>query len=88
MKFEYEFEDLSENNKLRIDYSENTPNIKCEIIDGVPYLFANKDGLMTVAKMLIKMSLCDYPNGFHIHLGTNFGDPSEAGSAICILLNK
>ena len=87
-KFEFEFDDLSAQNKLRLDYTDMNPKLSLEMVDGVPFLYANKEGLMTLAKMMIKMSLGDYSDGFHMHLGVDFGDPSEVGEAVCVLLNK
>jgi hypothetical protein len=87
-KFEFEFDDLSAQNKLRLDHTDKPPRLSLDVVDGVPFLYANKEGLMTLAKMMIKMSLGDYSDGFHMHLGVDFNDPSEVGEAVCILLNE
>jgi hypothetical protein len=46
--------------------------LRIEVVDGVPFIFANGSGLLTLAKILIKIALSKYRDGFHVHLRQDF----------------
>ena len=79
-KFEFEFEDLSSQNRMQFDYDEEVDEeLKVVIENGMPVLYANKQGYIALAKTFVKMALGEYSDGFHIHLRQDFdGDEQEA----------
>ncbi|NEZ61839.1 hypothetical protein D0962_03460 [Leptolyngbyaceae cyanobacterium CCMR0082] len=79
-KFEFEFEDLSSQNRIQFDYDEEVDEeLKVVIENGMPVLYANKQAYMALAKTFVKMALGEYSDGFHIHLRQDFdGDKQEA----------
>jgi len=44
--------------------------------------------MLTLAKLLIQLSLGEYKNGFHIHLRDNFSDDAAKPDVLTILLNE
>ena len=72
-KFEYEFE-FEPNNVMSMDYSEEDDEY-LDLIDiggDQVMIVGNKSGLITLAKVCIKIALGDYDKGFHIHISKNF----------------
>lgn len=72
-RFEFEFEDESERGTISFDYSESDDErLSVSIEEGVPVVYANRAALLVLAKTLIKMAVCGYPDGFHMHLKEDF----------------
>jgi hypothetical protein len=46
--------------------------LRIEMVDGVPFILANRSGLLTLAKILVKIALSKYRDGFHVHLYRDF----------------
>ena len=86
-RFEYNFEDESQKNTLSFDYDDSVDEkMKIVIEDDVPTIYADRAGLLCLAKTLIKMALCNYNEGFHVHLRDDFdGENSES---LRIVLNN
>lgn len=79
-KFEFEFEDQSSENRISFEFDDSAEeDFSISFEDGVAVMYANRAALLTLAKAFVKMALCDYSDGFHIHLRKNFdADESEA----------
>jgi hypothetical protein len=57
-------------------------SLSVEVSEGATYLFANRAGMITLAKMLLKLGLSDYKSGFHFHLAKDFDASKE--EILCI----
>ena len=70
--FTYEFEP-EPTNRLSFDYSEDADE-KLDVLieNGVPIIYVNRSALITLAKLLLKMALGSYREGFHVHLRKDF----------------
>jgi len=72
---------IPENEKDRIsfDYDDEARerfDVRVEVDQ--TYLFANREGMITLAKLLLKMAHGAYSDGFHVHLRKDFNaDNSE-----------
>jgi len=84
--FTFDFEDRSPKS---IAYEcDGTERLRTSIEGGVPFVFANRAGMLALAKLLVKLSMGEYKQGFHIHLRSDFsGDAAEA-DALTILLDE
>jgi hypothetical protein len=51
-------------------------------------VYANRAGMLTLAKLLIQLSLGEYKNGFHIHLRADFSDDAARPDLLTICLTK
>jgi len=86
-KFNFEFIDESakasaaKNDKITYEYL-GDEKLSLQVIDGATYLFANKAGMLTLAKTLLKLGLSDYKEGFHVHLHKDFYADTE--EILCI----
>jgi hypothetical protein len=68
----YEFEE-AQPNTINFEYSPNADERLSTVIEnGCPIPYLNRSGLLTLAKLLIKMSLGPYTDGFHVHLSEDF----------------
>jgi hypothetical protein len=82
--FAYDFEQ-DEPNQIVFDYSpEEDEKISSTIENGVPFLYLNKSGMITLARTLIKMAVGDYQDGFHVHLHKDFN--ADLPECLAILL--
>jgi hypothetical protein len=88
-KFVFEFKDESakstgdKNDTIRFEHS-GDETISLQVIDGATYLFANRAGMVTLAKTLLKLGLSEYKSGFHVHLRENFD--ADAPEILCIAI--
>jgi hypothetical protein len=82
-RFEFTFKDESARNTISFDYENYEERLVLRTEGDVVYLEANPEALLTLAKLMIKMALCDYSNGFHVHVPEDF-DASKPGKQICI----
>jgi hypothetical protein len=70
--FAYDFE-LEAPNQISLDYScEEDEKMSSTIENGVPFLYLNKSGMITLARALIKMASGNHQPGFHVHLNKDF----------------
>jgi hypothetical protein len=84
--FTYQFRD---NSPRSITYEcGDTERLTTSVEDGVPFVYANRAGMLTLAKLLIQLSLGEYKNGFHIHLRADFTDDAAKPDVLTILLNE
>jgi hypothetical protein len=84
--FTYQFPDGSPRS---VNYEcGNADRLATTVEDGVPFVYANRAGMLTLAKLLIQLSLGEYKNGFHIHLRADFGDDASKPDVLTILLNE
>ena len=88
-RFEFEFLDESSSNQITFEYDDESDieeEMEVSIVGGIPTMYANQKALMALGKAFIKMSLCDYKDGFHIHFRRNFdGDQPET---FLVVLNR
>ena len=67
-QFQFEFEEERQN-CITFEYSpEADEKLDTLVENEVPILYLNRPGMITLAKMLIKMATGPYDDGFHIHL--------------------
>ncbi len=83
--FSYQFEDHSPRS-ITYEVGEGG-RLSTSVEDGVPFIYANREGMLTLAKLLIQVSLGEYKNGFHIHLRSDFSDDAGKADALTFLLN-
>ena len=70
-QFQFEFEEERQN-RITFEYSpEADEKLDTLIENGVPILYLNRSGMITLAKILIKMAMGPYDDGFHVHLSKN-----------------
>jgi hypothetical protein len=55
---------------------------------GVPFVFANRAGMLALGKVLIKLGMGEYKQGFHIHLRSDFSDDAAQPDVLTILLDE
>jgi hypothetical protein len=68
----FEFEQEKPNH-ITFEYSpEADERLDTVIENGEPIVYLNRSGLTTLAKILLKMSLGRYSDGFHVHLYKDF----------------
>ena len=86
-KFEFEFEDLSSENRITLEYCDSSnEEFDVSIEDGVSVMYANRQAFLNLAKTLLKVALCDYPIGFHLHLRKDFD--SDEDEVLRLVLSK
>ena len=66
--FNFKFEE-DKPNHITLDYSpEADEELDTALENGVPILWANRPGRISLAKTLIKIALGEDTDGFHVHL--------------------
>ena len=84
--FTFDFEDRSPKS---IAYEcEGTERLRTSVEAGVPFLFANRAGMLALAKLLVKLSMGEYKPGFHIHLRSDFSGDAAQRDVLTILLDE
>lgn len=84
--FTYEFED---NSPRSVTYEvEGTERLATSVEDGVPFVFANRAAMLTLAKLLIQLSLGEHEDGFHVHLRGDFSDDAAKPDVLTLLLDE
>lgn len=84
-RFAYEFKEEPQN-RISFEYSpRGDERIDCSIEDGVPFVYLNRPGMITLARTLIKIALGNYRAGFHVHLNKDFN--SDLPECLTILLS-
>ncbi len=70
--FSYEFENESANTLTYECSPTEDEKLDCRMEEGELALYMNPSAMMTLAKMLVKMSSGTYAGGFHVHIGKDF----------------
>ncbi len=78
--FQFEVEKLARKKQVVFEYSERSnEQLRFEVIDGVPGIVANKQGVLALAKLLMTVGAAQRPEGFCLHVRQDFdGDCDEA----------
>ena len=78
-RFELEFDDESQTNTISFEHHELVnEKFTVRVEAGVSVLYANREALLVLGRTLIKMAICPYQDGFHVHLEQDFdGDKPE-----------
>lgn len=77
MKREFYFEFKDESSESILEYESGLSDRVTTVIErGVPILSANREGLLSLARILIQMAMGSYRNGYHVHVPENF-DPDR-----------
>ena len=85
-RFAFDFEDRSPKSiAFECDGSER---LRTSTEAGVPFVFANRAGMLALAKLLVKLSMGEYKQGFHVHLRPNFSDDAAQSDVLTILLDE
>jgi len=83
--FIFEFDD---NSPKSISYEVcETERLQTTVENGVPFVIANRDGMLVLAKLLIKLSMGNYGNGFHMHLRGDFSDDAGQPDVLTLMLD-
>jgi hypothetical protein len=71
--FEYEFEQDAQKDRITFEYSPDADE-KLDVLieNGKPILYLNRPGMLTLAKILIKIAGGHYSEQFHVHLYKDF----------------
>ena len=77
--FQFEVEKLTRKKQVVFEYSEGSnEQLRFEVVDGIPYIVANKQGILALAKLLVTIGAAQHPEGFRLHLREDFdGDRDE-----------
>lgn len=84
--FTFDFDD--ESPKSLAYECDGNEYLRTSVEGGVPFLLANSAGMLALAKLLIKMGMGEYEEGFHIHLQADFSGDGGQPDVLTILLNK
>ena len=75
--FEFSFDDLSENNAISYEVDTDS-RLSLDVCNDNLIIYLNKNGALTLSKLLAQIALGEYESGFHIHLQEDFNtDKSE-----------
>lgn len=86
-KFNFEFEDRSSENSISFEYDDAVEEEMTVIVeDGLPVMYANRQAFLSLAKTFLKIALCEYSDGFHIHLRKDFDN--EQPEILRVILNN
>ena len=84
-KFAYKFE-KEPANRITLDYSPlGDDKIDCTIENGIPFVYLNRPGMITLARTLIKIALGNHQEGFHVHFNKGFN--ADLPECLTILLS-
>jgi len=86
-RFEFEFDDQSQQRTISFDYDEAVDERMSVLVEnGMPVIYANRATLVFLAKAFIKMALCSYPAGFHVHLNQDLD--AEKPEVLRVILDE
>ena len=85
--FNFEFEDRSPKSPIIYD-CEGADRLRTSVEAGVPFVWANRAGMLALAKLLIQISTGEYKQGFHIHLRSDFSGDAAQPDVLTILLDE
>ena len=84
--FTFDFEDKSPKS---IGYEcDGTEHLRTSVEADGPFVYANRAGMLALAKLLIKLSVGEYKQGFHIHLRSDFSGDAAQPDVLTILLDE
>ncbi len=84
--FTFDFEDKSPKS---IAYEcDGSERLQTSVEEGCPFVFANRAGMLALAKLLVKLSLGEYRQGFHVHLRRDFSGDAAQPDILTILLDE
>ncbi len=87
-KFIHEFEDESKQSMISFDYDEDIEEkFDVRVEHGVPVIYGNREAMLLMAKTFSKLGICNYEDGFHLHLKKDF-DADENESLRIVLDNS
>ena len=76
--FQFEVEKLARKKQVVFEYSERSnEQLRFEVVDGIPYIVANKQGILALAKLLVTVGAAQHPEGFRLHLREDFDGERE-----------
>ena len=85
-RFEYEFESEAPVT-LTIDYALDYDEVlKVDKLGEEAFISGNREGLLTLARLLVKLALGDYPAGYHVHLNEDFD--ADKPKALCVAIQS
>jgi len=85
-QFTYTY-DEDGNNRISFEYSpEADEKLASSVVNGVPFIYLNRSGMITLARILIKMANGSYSEGFHVHLRKDFN--ADAPESLVLLLSS
>jgi hypothetical protein len=67
---------------------ESAERLRTTVEAGVPFVFANRPGMLALAKLLLKIGMSEYSQGFHVHVRSDFSDDAAERDALTILLDE
>ena len=71
-QFTYTY-DENARDRISFDYSpEADEKLSSSVENGVPFIYLNRSGMITLARILIKIANGSYTEGFHVHLHKDF----------------
>ena len=85
--FKFEFEDRSPKSPIIYD-TEGADRLRTSVEGGVPFVWANRAGMLALAKLLVQISMGEYKEGFHIHLRSDFSGDASQADVLTILLDE
>jgi hypothetical protein len=86
-KFQYELEKESAKKGITFEYAERAgERLRFEVVDGVPFIVANRAGMLALAKLLLKVGAGRRNTGFQLYLREDFD--SDRDKILRILLEE
>jgi hypothetical protein len=86
-KFQYELEKETAKKGITFEYSEAAgERLRVEVVDEVPFIVANRAGMLALAKLLLKIGAGRRNNGFQLYLREDFD--SDRDKILRILLEE
>jgi hypothetical protein len=86
-KFQYELEKERARKAVTFEYSEGAgERLRVDVVDNVPFIVANRAGILALAKLLLKVGAGRRNNGFQLHLREDFY--SDRDKVLRILLEE
>ena len=76
-RFIFDIETTSQHTNLRYEVGKDD-RLSLDVENGEIVLYANKDALVSLAKILLQIGLGNYPAGFHLHVGQDFEPQNHA----------
>jgi hypothetical protein len=86
-KFQYEVEKETAKKGITFEYSERAgERLRVEVVDDVPFIVANRAGMLALAKLLLKVGAGRRNTGFQLYLREDFD--SDRDKVLRILLEE
>ncbi len=86
-KFQYEVEKETAKKAITFEYSEAAgERLRVEVVDDVPFIVANRAGMLALAKLLLKVGAGRRNNGFQLYLREDFD--SDRDKVLRIVLEE